>query len=119
VTVLESLAQAGIRFQLDDFGTGYSSLSHIRDFPVSGIKIDRSFVMDANVDEKSNALLHSVMGIARNLGFTVVAEGIESSEQLAFLKGLGCQYGQGYFFGKPLPGSAYDAILLNGKKRAA
>ena len=119
VSILDSLAKKGIEFQLDDFGTGYSSLSHIRDFPVSGLKIDRSFVMDANVDAKSNALLQSVMSIARHLQFDVVAEGIETAEQLAFLMGLGCQYGQGFYFGKPLPASDYASILLTGTRKVA
>jgi len=71
--------------QLDDFGTGYSSLSHIRSFPVAGIKIDRSFVVDAHINEKSRTLLKSVVNIALDLDLDIVAEGIENQEHLDFL----------------------------------
>jgi len=99
--LLQAITAAGVRLQLDDFGTGYSSLTHLHSFPVSGIKIDRSFVKEAHTCPRAQALLKSVIGIADNLGLETVGEGIENLAQLELLRGLGCQHGQGYLFGKP------------------
>ncbi len=97
--VIKGLSAHGIKVQLDDFGTGYSSLSHIRDLPVSGIKIDRSFVGDT--DGKARKVLHSVVNMALDLDLDIVAEGIEEEEQLVFLKNIRCKYAQGFYIGKP------------------
>lgn len=99
--LFNALTSMGISLQLDDFGTGYSSLTHLLKFPVSGIKIDRSFIHEAHSCRRTKALLESVFGIASNLGLETVAEGIETVEQIELLRGLGCDHGQGYLLGKP------------------
>src|SRR4051794_3577781 len=98
VPVLHQLADRGIGLSLDDFGTGYSSLSYLQQLPVNELKIDRSFVMrlDRNAGTHAHALVRSITALARNLGLRVVAEGIETEEQLAALIDLGCEIGQGY-----------------------
>ena len=97
------LRSLGVRIALDDFGTGYSSLSHLRKFPIDRIKIDRSFVssLESNADDRS--LVGSILVLARELGKDVVAEGVETAEQLAILAKLGCPKAQGYYFSRPLP----------------
>ena len=103
--VLHRLTDQGVNIQLDDFGTGYSSLTHLHDFPVNGLKIDRSFLSDFPTDTRSTELIESVMAIAQRLNLDVVTEGIETQEQMDWIESTGCQYGQGYLFGKPLPAS--------------
>lgn len=110
--VLQGLVERGVTIQLDDFGTGYSSLRHLHDFPVSGVKIDRSFLRDFPEDRRRLALIESVMQIATHLGMSVVTEGIETAEQLAWIASIGCGYGQGYLFGKPAPAS--ECLLAAG-----
>ena len=117
--VLEQLTANGVRLQLDDFGTGFSSLSHLRDFPVSGLKIDRSFVQDVHVEPKSQALLKSVASIASNLTLDIVAEGIECAEQMEYLRKVGCHFGQGFYIGKPLEADACENLFPQLNKRAA
>jgi EAL domain-containing protein (putative c-di-GMP-specific phosphodiesterase class I)/GGDEF domain-containing protein len=99
---LEQLQARGIRLCIDDFGTGYSSLSYLQRFPVSTLKIDRSFIAQMEVDSKSAGILQSIILLASYLGMDVVAEGIETAEQFWQLKALQCEYGQGYFFARPL-----------------
>lgn len=106
-----ALAGEGIRLQLDDFGTGYSSLSALRQFPVSALKIDRSFVANLPNDPDSQAIVRSTVALAHSLGMTVVAEGIEDADQLAYLRLLGCEYGQGYFFARPMSAEAVEQML--------
>ncbi len=94
-----------MRFKLymDDFGTGYSSLSYLRHFPVDVLKIDQSFVKWMGIDEESGQIVKTIIDLAHNLGKTVIAEGIETPEHLEELLRLGCDYGQGFYFAKPLP----------------
>ncbi|HCS55686.1 MAG TPA: diguanylate cyclase [Planctomycetaceae bacterium] len=103
IAVLNQLKQLGVKIDIDDFGTGYSSLSCLQDFPIDVLKIDRTFV--ANIGRVNNfaALLQAILVLADNLNLQVVAEGIEDADQLALLQALGCEYGQGYFFAKPMP----------------
>ena len=103
IEVLRSLKQIGVKIAMDDFGTGYSSLSCLRQFPIDVLKIDRSFV--ANIDDGRDlaALVHAVTQLARNMGISVVAEGIERADQVVLLQSLECSFGQGYFFAKPMP----------------
>lgn len=103
--VLSRLTSNGVNIQLDDFGTGFSSLTHLHDFPVNGLKIDRSFLFDFPDDARSRALIESVMAIARRLNLVVVTEGIETNEQMVWIDSIGGHYGQGYLFGKPVPAS--------------
>jgi diguanylate cyclase (GGDEF)-like protein len=102
-TVLSKMAERGARIAIDDFGTGYSSLAYLKRFPISVLKVDRAFVKDLPGAEKDAAICMAVMDLARHLDLSVVAEGVETEAQLAFLDGLGCEYVQGYLTGKPMP----------------
>ena len=106
--VLEQLKEREIQLSLDDFGTGYSSLSYLRYFPVDIVKIDRSFIGET-FNSKNYDIVKAIVDLAHSLGLDVVAEGIENEEQLQILRGLGCEYGQGYFFSRPLD----EAKVLN------
>lgn len=108
---LQQLSQSGISISIDDFGTGYSSLSYLTTFPVNKIKIDRSFVSKLPEDKNALAVVTAIIGIADSLNLKVVAEGIETEEQLECLFALGCQYGQGYLFSKPVPADKAVELL--------
>ena len=99
---MRELIQRGISFSLDDFGTGYSSLAHLKNLPVSHIKVDRSFVKDICDDSGDQAMVASILALSKHLGLEVVAEGVEDIEQFHLLKQYGCKFYQGYFFSKPL-----------------
>jgi diguanylate cyclase (GGDEF)-like protein len=107
LATLRRLKALGVRVAMDDFGTGYSSLSYLQSFPFDKIKIDKSFIADVDRNPQSAAIVRSVIGLANGLGVPVVAEGVETAEQLAFLMVEGCQEVQGYFIGRPFPISAY------------
>ena len=100
--LLNRLRALGLRISMDDFGTGYSSLSHLRRFPINTLKIDRSFVTQMVEDDENAEIVRTIVGLAKNLGMDLVAEGVETPGQIEALKSLGCEYGQGYFFSKPL-----------------
>lgn len=100
---LATLKASGIYLSLDDFGTGYSSLSYLRQYPFDVLKIDRSFVQDINIDLGDNALVQAIIAMAHSLGIEVIAEGVETLDQLMFLKSHGCDEIQGYWLGKPMP----------------
>ena len=102
VATLESLRDLGVRVVIDDFGTGYFSLSHLRQFPVDVIKIASEFVQVPDTDSKTAALAGAIVAMGRSLDIKTVAEGIETAEQAARMRDLGCSYGQGYFFAKPV-----------------
>jgi diguanylate cyclase (GGDEF)-like protein/PAS domain S-box-containing protein len=106
---LERLKRLGIRLALDDFGTGYSSLAYLQRFPLDSLKIDRAFVAEMTEDGRAAALVQAVVTMARSLDLTVVPEGIETEAQRQALLALGCRYGQGFLFGRPLPASALAA----------
>jgi EAL domain-containing protein (putative c-di-GMP-specific phosphodiesterase class I) len=108
---VQELRAAGVRLALDDFGTGYSSLSRIRDFPIDVIKVDQSFVEGAATDTIDAAVVSSVVQLARSLSLQVVAEGIETTEQLAAIRALGCAKGQGYLFGVPMPAGELEELI--------
>ena len=103
ITLLSSLRSSGVRVSLDDFGTGYSSLSYLRQFPLDKIKIDRSFINDLGVDEKSTSIVLAVITLAHSLGLSVTAEGVETREQLDLLHLQLCDQVQGYLLGRPGP----------------
>ncbi|MFT3733185.1 MAG: GGDEF domain-containing protein [Hyphomicrobium sp.] len=111
-SILRRLKRLGVSVAMDDFGTGYSSLSTLRAFPFDRIKVDRSFVSDMVNNSDAAAIVNSVIGLGRAMGLRVVAEGVESHEQLAMLRLIGCDEIQGYLFGKPLPAESY-AYLTN------
>ncbi len=104
--LLHELRQLGITLVLDDFGTGQSSLNHLRSFPFDSIKIDREFVRDVNSDNDDAILVKAITQLAHNFGMKVVAEGVETEAQRAFLVDIGCDYLQGYLFSKAVPEDA-------------
>lgn len=108
---LQRLRLLGVRISLDDFGTGYSSLSYLMRFPIDSLKIDQSFVADIAQHSDGAAIASLVVSLARNLGRTVVAEGVENEAQLAFLRDCGCDEGQGFLFSKALPAEAFERLL--------
>jgi diguanylate cyclase (GGDEF)-like protein len=108
---LEELDRQGVHVWLDDFGTGFSGLSHLRRVPASGVKIDRSFTADLLSDRHDLALTSAIIAMARSLEITVVAEGVEKSSQVEILRSLRCPYGQGYWFGHPMPANEFRARL--------
>ncbi|KYK48964.1 hypothetical protein A1D31_26960 [Bradyrhizobium liaoningense] len=95
-----------------DFGTGYASLSYLKTFPLDGLKIDRSFVFGLLSNSDDAAIIGSTIGLSKQLGLTVVAEGIEDKATADFLVSMGCEEGQGYFFGRPMPAEAFDRQFL-------
>jgi len=108
-TWIESLRAAGLRIYLDDFGTGYSSLSYLKRFPMDTVKIDKSFIRDMGVDSNDRALVNAIITMAKSLGLNVVAEGVEDEQQLMLLRDMGCGYGQGYYFSRPIPAAEFAA----------
>lgn len=114
VSVLQALRNKGISIAIDDFGTGYSSLSYLRKFPVDALKIDQSFVRQIEFDGENSVIVKAVIGMARSLKLRVVAEGIESLQQLQFLASHHCDEAQGYYFSKPLPASQFAKLLHEG-----
>ena len=96
-------AELGVRLAIDDFGTGYSSLNYLKRFPINTVKVDRSFVMDLPGNPDDLAITRAVVAMAHQLNMEVVAEGVETPEQLACLAEEGCEYAQGYLFSKPVP----------------
>ncbi|MBI3803246.1 MAG: EAL domain-containing protein [Nitrospirae bacterium] len=114
-SVLLELNTMGIQISVDDFGTGYSSLSYLKRFPISKLKVDRSFVSDITTDPDDAAITTAIINMAHSLKLKVVAEGVETADQLAFLKSLKCDGMQGYFFSRPLPAKEITELLA-GKK---
>ena len=111
-SVLLELQEMGFSVHLDDFGTGYSSLSYLTELPFDVIKIDRSFINKLGSKNESLELLESIVSIGKNMKKNIIAEGIETEEQLAILKGLNCQYGQGFLFSPALPAPDFESLLL-------
>ena len=103
VELLKALQRIGVGIAMDDFGTGYSSLSYLARFPFNKIKVDRSFVSNLGHDQHVDAIIATIMGLGRSFNVPITAEGIETEAQLEMLRSVGCQYGQGYLFGKPQP----------------
>ncbi len=111
VNALKGLKAAGIHIAIDDFGTGYSALSYLKHYPIDSLKLDRSFVSGLGHNLEDTAIIHAVVAFAKILNLKVVAEGIETAEQLAQLRDFGCNWGQGFFFAKPLPSAAARQLL--------
>jgi predicted signal transduction protein with EAL and GGDEF domain len=110
-TFLE-IQELGVRLVFDDFGTGFASLSYLKKFPLDGLKIDRSFVLGLLTNADDAAIVSSTIGLSKQLGLTVIAEGIEDRATADFLVRMGCKEGQGYFFGRPMPASEFEAKFL-------
>ncbi|MNF30007.1 Phytochrome-like protein cph2 [compost metagenome] len=114
MTALNRLKTLGVRLAIDDFGTGYSSLSYLRRFPIDVLKIDQSFIRGLSNDTNDAALVSAIISLGRSLDLNVIAEGVETEEQLAFLKAHQCEEGQGYYFSKALPADAFARLLAVG-----
>lgn len=115
--ILKDLQQMGVHLTMDDFGTGYSSLSYLKKFPLHTIKIDRSFIDDLAVNPYDQAITTAVIALGHGLDLNVVAEGVETKEQLDCLRSLQCQEMQGYFFSRPLSVEHATKLLQTAVKR--
>jgi len=112
-TGLNKLHKMGMTIALDDFGTGFASLSYLKDFPIDVVKIDSAFIAGIPDSEEDTAVVNAISGVARGLKLSLLAEGVENERQLSMLKGLGCQFGQGYYWSKALPADQYEQFYLN------
>ena len=116
---MDALGRLGVRFSLDDFGTGFSSFVHLNSLPIALLKIDKSFVGGMEEREENRKLVHAMINLAHNLNLEVVAEGVETPEQLALLRLFGCDQAQGYLISKPLPLPELVEYLTLGKDQQA
>jgi EAL domain-containing protein (putative c-di-GMP-specific phosphodiesterase class I) len=114
ITRMKELREQGVRFSLDDFGTGYSSLSYLYRLPLDQLKIDQSFIRNSSTDPDARAITRGIISLGTNLGLEVIAEGVETQEQVAFLKESGCGLFQGYFLSKPLPVAEFLSLCEGG-----
>jgi EAL domain-containing protein (putative c-di-GMP-specific phosphodiesterase class I) len=111
VEILTWLKTFGAGLALDDFGTGYSSLSYLHRFPFDTIKVDRSLVRDSSLNGQTPLILRSVIALAHELGKEVVAEGVETQADASYLRSIGCEFGQGFYYGEPMPAKDVAALL--------
>ncbi|MNQ77366.1 Phytochrome-like protein cph2 [compost metagenome] len=116
---LLSLRRSGALIAIDDFGTGYSSLSYLKSLPLDKIKIDKSFVQDVLEDEDDATIVRTIIQLARNLGMQVIAEGVETAEQEAYIIAQGCNEGQGYLYSKPLSARELTLYLKQARRLSA
>jgi len=116
--VVQTLKDMGISCAIDDFGTGYSSLSVLKRFPISTLKIDRSFVINVPQDASDRAICGAIISLSKQLNLNVIAEGVETEAQLAFLKSLGCDEIQGYLFSPPVPADKFEAMVRDDLRMA-
>jgi len=117
-TILRTLRESGIRVAVDDFGTGYSSLSYLQKFPIDAVKIDQSFIRQISTAGDDTTIVKAVIGMARGLKLRVIAEGVETQEEAAFLRAYRCEEAQGYFFSRPVPARQFAMFLKNGMPKS-
>ncbi|MDQ3181720.1 MAG: EAL domain-containing protein, partial [Acidobacteriota bacterium] len=113
ISMLTQIRELGIQLSIDDFGTGYSSLSYLHRFPINTLKVDRSFVSTMEDGSENGEIVRTVIALAKTLKLDVVAEGIETIHQLHQLRILGCEYGQGYLFSRPVPAEEAERLLTD------
>lgn len=118
IETLHALNKIGVKLAIDDFGIGYSSLAYLKDFPVDQLKIDKAFVSNLEKDPANKAILKTIIILGQSLGKKVIAEGVETAYQYEYLKSIGCDELQGYFFSKPLPPSEFEALLISNHAKA-
>jgi EAL domain-containing protein (putative c-di-GMP-specific phosphodiesterase class I) len=114
-SMLQDLKRLGTKLAIDDFGTGYSALSYLRRFPIDKLKIDQSFVRGISSNADDASLVSAIIAIARSLKLSVIAEGVETEEQLHFLRSNHCDFMQGFLFSRPLPAEAFASLVRSGK----
>lgn len=110
--VLRQLHAMGLRIAMDDFGTGYASLSYLKDFPIHTVKVDKSFIWGIPTDKQNMAIVRAIIGLTAEMSLSVIAEGVETEEQIEFLKDIGCLQGQGYFWSKPVSAMEFERDIL-------
>src|SRR6185436_12964299 len=111
-STFQKIRNLGVRIAFDDFGTGFASLTHLKKFPMDVLKIDRSFVADLRHKRDDAAIVRATIGLSREFGLAVIAEGIEDAETAAILVEMGCNEGQGYYYGRPMPASEFEQRFL-------
>jgi EAL domain-containing protein (putative c-di-GMP-specific phosphodiesterase class I) len=116
IETLDRLKTAGASVSIDDFGTGYSSLSYLTRFPLDNLKIDRAFVTNLPNEKDAVAIVRAIISMAQNLDLKIIAEGVETENQITFLHALGCQTGQGYLFSKPVSAQDFVKLLTRNRK---
>jgi EAL domain-containing protein (putative c-di-GMP-specific phosphodiesterase class I) len=113
IKTLHELKALGVKLAIDDFGTGYSSMAYLKDFPVDRLKIDQVFVSNLETEHSNIAILKAIIALGHSLGMKVIAEGVETAYQQAFLHGIGCDEFQGYFFSKPVSFDSFKQLLMD------
>ena len=111
ISTMHRLKSLGFTLAIDDFGTGFSSLNYLKIFPIDVLKIDRAFIFDMHDSDKNKSIVKSIIDLAHNLGFSVIAEGVEEAEHANQLSVMGCEEYQGYYFSKPLPVREFESLV--------